>query len=54
MTWLKFVGLALEDMDELFSQDNVRGKFVPTRATVLEAVRDAKGEDGRFEHLERA
>ncbi|KAH6887516.1 general substrate transporter [Thelonectria olida] len=47
-------GLALEDMDELFSQNNVRGKFVPTRSAVLEAIRDAKGEDGRFEHLEKA
>ncbi|KAH7112608.1 hypothetical protein B0J13DRAFT_534048 [Dactylonectria estremocensis] len=43
-----------KDMDELFACDNVRGKFIPTRLTRLEAERNAKVGEDKFEHLENA
>ncbi|KAJ4349341.1 uncharacterized protein N0V89_007955 [Didymosphaeria variabile] len=50
-------GVSLEHMDELFSQNNVRNKFVPTpRAMVWESDADVKGvEDAKSasEHFER-
>ncbi|KAJ3522552.1 hypothetical protein NM208_g12806 [Fusarium decemcellulare] len=47
-------GLALEDMDELFGQDNVRAKFTPTRLARLEAERVTKGEaDSKYEHVDK-
>ncbi|KAL2670770.1 hypothetical protein Neosp_014572 [[Neocosmospora] mangrovei] len=47
-------GLALEDMDELFSQSNVRAPFTPSRVARLEAERVAKGDtDSKFEHVDR-
>ncbi|KAF7541751.1 hypothetical protein G7Z17_g11878 [Cylindrodendrum hubeiense] len=47
-------GLSLEDMDELFAFGNVRGKFIPTRLTRLEAERNVKEGDDKFEHHENA
>lgn len=48
------IGLALEDMDELFSQPNVRAPFTPSRVARLEAERVAKGDaDSKFEHVDR-
>ncbi|CAM1510833.1 Fc.00g083460.m01.CDS01 [Cosmosporella sp. VM-42] len=48
-------GFALEDMDEMFARDGVRGKFLPTRLDRLEAERDAKAEDSqRVEHVDHA
>ncbi|KAL6354731.1 hypothetical protein LRP88_12075 [Fusarium phalaenopsidis] len=47
-------GLALEDMDELFSQSNVRAPFTPSRVARLEAERVAKGDaDSKFEHVDK-
>ncbi|RSL73820.1 hypothetical protein CEP54_000006 [Fusarium duplospermum] len=47
-------GLALEDMDELFSQPNVRAPFTPSRVARLEAERIAKGDiDSKFEHVDK-
>ncbi|RSM08427.1 hypothetical protein CEP52_004703 [Fusarium oligoseptatum] len=47
-------GLALEDMDELFSQPNVRAPFTPSRVSRLEAERVAKGDlDSKFEHVDK-
>ncbi|RSL79607.1 hypothetical protein CEP51_007227 [Fusarium floridanum] len=47
-------GLALEDMDELFSQPNVRAPFTPSRVARLEAERVAKGDiDSKFEHVDK-
>ncbi|KAJ6185856.1 hypothetical protein N7519_007157 [Penicillium mononematosum] len=36
-------GLLLEDMNELFAQDNIRAKFVPTRLQTIQNERDLKG-----------
>ncbi|SPJ70356.1 probable transporter (major facilitator superfamily) [Fusarium torulosum] len=47
-------GLALEDMDELFSQDNVRAPFVPTRLSRFEGELVAKEDiNPRVEHLDK-
>jgi hypothetical protein len=41
-------------MDELFSQDNVRAPFVPTRLSRVEAERVAKEDiDSRVEHVDK-
>lgn len=49
-----FVGLSLEDMDELFAQDSVRGKFAPTRRILVNEECDLKMvEDQRFDHIDR-
>ncbi|KAM0543129.1 hypothetical protein ACHAPJ_012471 [Fusarium lateritium] len=47
-------GLALEDMDELFSQEDVRAKFIPTRLTRVEAGRVIKEDfDAKIEHVDK-
>ncbi|KAF4963491.1 hypothetical protein FSARC_8500 [Fusarium sarcochroum] len=47
-------GLALEDMDELFSQDDVRAKFIPTRLTLVEGGRIIKEDiDPKIEHVDK-
>ncbi|RGP66753.1 mfs quinate transporter [Fusarium sporotrichioides] len=47
-------GLALEDMDELFSQGSVLAPFVPTRLSRVEAESVAKKEiDSRVEHVDK-
>lgn len=39
-------GLSLEDMNELFAQDNIRAKFTPSRQAVIQADRDFKDDEG--------
>ncbi|BCS29714.1 uncharacterized protein APUU_80017A [Aspergillus puulaauensis] len=35
-------GLSLEDMNDLFSQHNVRARFIPSRLTAIEGMEDLK------------
>jgi hypothetical protein len=49
---LILLGLALEDMDELFAFGSVRGKFVPSRVSRLEDEQNAKKDTPAFEHVD--
>lgn len=40
-----YLGLSLEDMNELFSQDSLRDKFVPSRMAEMQAQQDVKRDD---------